>query len=599
MMPTDNPASRSRPDVAGSPPPADDIELGRLVHDVADGWSMPPVRIDEPGWRERVRTPRAKRVAATQGLARRLGRAAGAAVALTVGAALLGVYLTRPLGPAGPTQRPGTTALTGTPSPRPSRVAASQAPASQLPKLVVNGDLPAPSQLIVSVESAFSLVDLRTGTIGQPIGQGQWGTDVRRGPDGAIYCICLTGDGYTTGSFSHMTATWNRYDASGSIVATNGVGDFRGAPDPRDVAFAEQQSQHVAVHVSYGPDPRYAFVGWTVHDHPAWRSGFVVVDVTTGAVLQGVDLPNMSDGPETSRSAADAPRLIGSIGGGRLAIARPTYRWSPPGGVNPTYHFGTDTYAATFDGHRLSGIEPLSVATQCGDQVAVAGALAGGQWWLGCVLTGNGQSVIRRVASDGHVLGDTRVTGSLDFAADPSATSAISPDGTAIYLWDPMSDILTRVDLASGDTRIGRGDRTAAIEGPLAALGGWLTPTAAAKVLLSSGIAISPDGSRLYALGVENDPTGSDPAGSAGVFVFDLSGMTQVAHWPATADFVSLAVSLDGAFVYAAGSPQANASGSSTQSASITVFNAVDGSIRLIAGQLGSGFLLLPSTTVR
>ncbi|MBI3746362.1 MAG: hypothetical protein HY264_07555 [Chloroflexi bacterium] len=176
----------------------------------------------------------------------------------------------------------------------------------------------------------------------------------------------------------------------------------------------------------------------------------------------------------------------------------------------------------------------------------------------------------------------------------------MSPDGRAAYLWNPIDDILTRIDLATGETTTGAGAATTAAGGPIAAFGRWLTPAVAAKVLLSPGIVISPDGTRIYALGITGGPAGAELAGSAGVFVFDATSLRQVAHWPATADFVSLAVSPDGKFLYAAGSPESNAGGTATtRPASITVFNTGDGSVRLVAGQLGPGFLTLPGTIAR
>ncbi|MBI3744935.1 MAG: DUF5110 domain-containing protein, partial [Chloroflexi bacterium] len=395
----------------------DDAEISRLVRDVAGAWEMPPVRLDQPGWRDRARSPRARRAAFLRGTAGRLGRAAGGAIVLTVAAAVLGVWLTRPSGPASPSQGPGRSP-SGTARPEPSRVAASQ-----LPKLLVNGDMPSPSLLIASIESTFSLVDLATGTVGQTFGQGQWGTDVRRAPNGVLYCICIGADGYESGSFTRMTVTWNRYDATGSVTGSAPVGDFVGSPDPRDVGVTEQ-AQHVAVHVSYTADPSIAFVGWTVHAHPAWRSGLDLVDVTTGAVLQRFSLPDDADGTETTRTGVDAPRVIGSIGGGRLAVARPTYRWSPPGAVNPNYLFSTDTFVVTFDGARLSGADTLAVASGCGGNVSEAGEVAGGAWWLACASVDGGQSVLRRVGADGRILGDTLVSGIVD-VGDPSATSAV------------------------------------------------------------------------------------------------------------------------------------------------------------------------------
>lgn len=96
------------PHRAGSPT-LDDAELGRIVRGVVDGWSMPPVRLDQPAWRDRVRSPRARRAAAVEAWAGRIGRAAAAALVLTIGAAMLGVWLTRPLGPASETARPTAT----------------------------------------------------------------------------------------------------------------------------------------------------------------------------------------------------------------------------------------------------------------------------------------------------------------------------------------------------------------------------------------------------------------------------------------------------------------------------------------------------------
>jgi DNA-binding beta-propeller fold protein YncE len=163
-----------------------------------------------------------------------------------------------------------------------------------------------------------------------------------------------------------------------------------------------------------------------------------------------------------------------------------------------------------------------------------------------------------------------------------------------------MSLVLTRVDLATGELTTGTGQVALAADDPLAALGRWLTPSAAAKVLLSSGIALSPDGTRIYALGIASGGSADRLPGSAGLFVFDTASLAQVDHWNATADFVSIAVSADGKFVYAAGSPEMGADGSSTtQAASITVFDATDGSVRLLAGQLGHGFILFPSTILR
>jgi hypothetical protein len=457
--------------------------------------------------------------------------------------------------------------------------------------------VPSPSQLIVSIESSFALVDLGTGTISQALASGQYGTTLRRAPDGSLYCLCIAGDTYAAGTYSHMTLTWTRY-VDGVAAGSSTVGEYRGAPTPEDHADPDQP-ENVTIRVSFGSDAGLAFVGWTVHAHPAWKSGLAVVDVSTGEVVQRIDLPERSDGTETSRTGAVAPRVIGSAGAGRVTIARPWYTWSPPASQNATYDFGADTFIADFDGRRLSNVGPLPAASQCGDEVVTSGTLASGNWWLGCAGDEYRQTVVRRLSPDDHVRGDTQVSTVLD-TGEFNGTSAVSQDGSALFLWNPMSLVLTRVDLETGKVSTGEGQKTASADDPLSALGRWLTPTAAAKVLLSSGIALSPDGSRIYVLGISSGSSGDELAGSAGLFVFDASSLDQIDHWDATADFVSLAVSADGRFVYAAGSPETSASGASTsQAASITVFDAGTGAVRLLAGQLGQGFILFPSTVVR
>lgn len=570
-------------------PPSDEAEIGRLVRAVGAMWTMPSIRLDQPFWSDRVRTPRERRLASLRAGGSRIGRAAAAAVAVSVGAALLGVLLTHPSDPAAGR------------SPSPSGGGPTASPAalpSQLPKLLVNGAAPSPSQLIVSLDNGFAMADLGSGTISPTFASGQFGTVVRRAPSGSIYCLCLGGDRYARGSFTHMTVTWSRYDEGGTVIESIPIGDYTGAPDPRDVGNQEQ-SQHVTLRVSYGGDPTIAFVGWSLHAHPVWKSGVVVVNVSDGNVIERIDLPDQTDGVDLVRVGGDAPRVVGALGPGHLAIARPWYQWSPPTAPNPSFRTGADAFDATMDGQSVSTFVALAAASDCADAVTAAGPRADGGFWLACTSYQAGSTIVRRVDPAGQAIGDSRVAGQGDVGSDPSALVALSPAGTALFLWNPTGSALTRIDLSTGDVVEGKG-ATAAAPGPLQALGRWLTPSAQAKVLLSGGLALSPDGRRAYALGI--DPNGAQGGGplSTGVFVFDAETMAQLDHWDSIADLVSIAVSADGAFVYVAGSPEFNGNGSVTlQEASITVFDAQTGAVRLIAGQLGKGFLVLPSTTVR
>jgi YD repeat-containing protein len=200
--------------------------------------------------------------------------------------------------------------------------------------------------------------------------------------------------------------------------------------------------------------------------------------------------------------------------------------------------------------------------------------------------------VIRRLAADGSLVGDTSIPwASLGVEG---STTTVSPDGRYLFEWDPQGRRLTRVDVETGESISGSAPTAAADPGLLDAIGAWLVPTVSAKMLLQTGITISPDGKRVYALGMNGNASAS--SGSSGIDVFDAATLTPLDHWDATADFVSIAVSGDGATVYAAGMPGVNAESFQTdQPASITAFDALTGKPRVIAGDLGTDILVFAS----
>jgi DNA-binding beta-propeller fold protein YncE len=206
--------------------------------------------------------------------------------------------------------------------------------------------------------------------------------------------------------------------------------------------------------------------------------------------------------------------------------------------------------------------------------------------WLVCTRGGTFQTRLRRIAGDGNRLDDVLITGQPGIEGD---ASAISRDGRTLFAWDPASATLTSVDTASGETSEGRGLVASADGGPLVALGRWLAPVAAAKSFLNASVVLSPDGSRVYALGVRDGVDNPENRGSAGVFVFDAATLELVGTYAPTADFVSLAIGPGGQHLYAAGLPGFDELGAARpdQGASVTVFDTAEGSVRLIAGQLG------------
>jgi len=572
--------------------PIDDDDVARLVREVAAGWVMPPVRLDQPGWRERIRSPRARRTAGATGLLGRLGQAGAAAVALTIAATLAAVYLTGRPGPeAGKSNPPST-------SPTDHSVVAPPGPeATPLPKLYLLGTSPAPTRVVVQGEDGeFSIADLSTGTLGSELTASSYGSRVRRAPNGDLVCLCMSADGAVYGQYTHMKATIERFDASGKTTSRDVVLDVSGAPDPRYEQVPEQPG-HVSTVVSFSADGRYAYVGWSARAHPSWRSGIVVVALDDGTIVQRLDLPATSDGTLDLGVFVDAPRVVGQAGN-RAIIDRPKYSWGPVTAANAAYTPGRDVLSATVDaGGALGEASPLAGAATCGDDVTLAGPLPAGGVWLSCPhYDGSVLTTIRRLRADGTIAGDTSIYSSFV----EGSTSAVSPDGTRLYIWDPIGLELNRVDLATGETTKAKAPAPTSMLDPLSAFGRWLAPSTFAKMFLQPGVALSPDGSRLYGIGIVGDPAAHDLSSSAGIVVFDTAAMTALGRWAPTADYTSLAVSADGSFVYAAGLPGVNGAGMPvSQGASITVFNAGDGSIRLIAGDLGRQMLSFTDTTLK
>ena len=568
----------------------DDATIEQLVRDAAEEWTMPPVRLDEPAWRDRVRRGRARRIEALGGWVGRLGQAATAAVALTVVAALVAVMLTRPQTEPGKSPPPSSgTEPSGSP----------KVQATALPKLFVSGDEPNPSVLMVRTERGdFARVDLTTGTINGPLTGRSSSSEIRLEDGGSILCLCVAESGSIGGQPTDSTVTLDRYDARGKLSSSTPIEQFSGEPDPRDESvFIPDRPAHVLTSITFSDDGRYGFVGWSVRAHPVWQSGIVVVALSTGTIASRLSLPDENDGADNTRRVVGAPTVVGSIGAGSTLIARGWYEFSPAVSQEAFYTFENDVFRAGFAAGTFGDLTPVPNANDCGDKVIRAGALSGDGFWLACTSGGVRQTIVRRLAADGTLLGDARVVGREGIDTDPTAISA---DGTYLYVWDPSTATLTRVEVATGDESTGMAVG-AVRDGPLSAFGRWLAPTVVAKSFLRGALAISPDGTRVYAIGVKEGATSHDTAGSSGVFVFDAATMEPLDAWKPTADYVSLAVSPDGKLVYAAGLPGVDATGQSlgSQQASITVFDTSDGSIRLIAGRLGVDYLTFVSTPLR
>jgi hypothetical protein len=567
----------------------DDDAIGGLVRDVAAGWSMPPVRLDAPGWRDRVRDRRSRRFSTVRGAFGRLGQAAMAAVALTVAAALVAVVITRPPSDAGKSPGPSTGATTPGDTSAPA--------ASPLPGLALDGELPDPATLVVELDegsSGFARVDLATGSLTVLPTGGRYGSAVHAYADGTWLCLCLGESGYATDA-SRAVVTLDRYDASDKRTSSTEIESFAGEPYPREPGDDTHNPGNAFTAISVSDDGRLGYVGWSVLGASTWHSVLLVVNLSDGTIASRLDLPDSIIGEGDTHRMVTAPSVLAGLGEGRLLVARSWYEWTRLGTTIQmmNYRFDNDVFRATFDPSAPgagASATPLSSGAGCGDAIVGGGALASGGAWLACASGSTPVTTVRRLAADGSLLGDTRITAS---SALFEGRVVAAPDGEVAFAWDPASATLTRVDLATGEATTGSGPTAALDRGPLVAFGDWLAPTAAAKSRVRGALAVSPDRGRVYAIGVVNGGDEREPSGSTGLFVFDADALKVVAHHAARADYVSLALSPDGRFVYAAGLPGVDAAGRGQprQGASITVLSSADGAVRLIAGELGFGMV--------
>jgi hypothetical protein len=562
----------------------DDNQLAELLAEVVAGWSIPPIRLDAPSWRDRVRTPRARRLADGGAWLLKVGRAGSAALALSVAGAMFAVLLTRS------TSAPG---FGGAPSasfdPR-----SGSAGASLLPTLLVHGDLPRPSEIVVQTEDGdFGRVDLADGTMAGSLTGAREGSELNIQSDGSMVCLCLTASGNANGSPTHIEARLDHFAADGRFLATTPITSYSGEPDPRRDSTVERPA-NVFVSVRFEEGGAHGFIGWSARSGTVWHSGVLIVDAQTGSRTGSLDLPDMSAGDGEARRVVNAPTLLGLLGSDGILIQRSWYEWTPAQSSNPAYSTGSEAFRLSSPDGRLADAVSLARASDCGEQILEGGPLQTAGIWLECTRGGSSTTVVRRLTADGSTTDDITLPGAPDVDGD---TTALSPDGRLLFIWDPWASMLSRIDLQTGahsSTGIStsRADRSLVDD-----VAEWLAPPMAAKAILRGAVVLSPDGSRVYAIGIDQSAKNGPLSGSSGVYVFDAATLATVDHWPPTADFVSLAVSPDGRFLYATGLPGVDAAGNINreQPASMTVFATMDGEVRIVAGRLGLQMITFPS----
>ena len=602
---TDRPTGATGP----TQPEVDDDAIAALVRSTVRDWTMPPQQLGRATWRERVREgsvggrgrgrgPGGVGGRVARGWLRRVSTAAGAAAVLFVALALVAVYLTAPHRPSpsaglGAQASPSSRSSGAASSPRSSKGAAPTPTPTPMPRLAAFGPPLPVTRLLLGSDAGFRSLDLRTGALSAPFTT-DYADVVSTLPDGRILCICRVVQAVVDGGpAGRVTVVARTMSASGAVAREVRLGSYAGVHDA--TLSSQDQGDDAGESTTLSPDGSIAYIGWVVRATPVWHAGLDVVDVATGRLLQRVAVPDEPTSIQSIQSYAWAPEVALAPDGSSIVIRQ--------GIVTGASLSAWNRWSAPLAGSRIGALTAFAdgagtAGDQCGDVVG-EGYTAIDRYFVVCV---SGQDLIaRRVDLGGHPIGDSTLSGSMTSAQDYLVQTVVDQRAHALYAWDPGARRLARVDLATGTVATGSLPAGSASTDPLAgigaAIGRWIAPSAAAKVLLQPGLALSPDGSRAYVLGLAGQGDQLFAEGSSGVWVFDTTSMAVVGHWAPTADFTSIAVSRDGSLVYAAGST-ALAGGGGAASGSITVFGAATGDVRLIAGQLTDGYLWLEPALV-
>ena len=432
------------------------------------------------------------------------------------------------------------------------------------------------------------------GELGPSIGPLPDPGRIVRLPDGRLLCACVTVT--EAGGRQTLELRLAEIGEEGQPGAGETVTSWTGRPDPE--ATRAQGGDSVDLAIRLMPDGAHLIVGVAVRKPPAWERSLLVVDVASARVLLGIDLPEIASADfGAPASGNQQPTDEGW----------PVHAWPPFTEVSPdgrqvlvsTGAIARDSTIeevhgiASYGFGRIGRLEPISLAE---DDDACAGSrpeFAGDSVIFAICHGGLAGPVVRRVAFDGTQLGDVPLT-----RAQVDGVPLVDHDGAGLLLWNPYSWRATQIDLAGGvveasaivprDISGSRGDPFADTARGLA---GWIAPRASAAFIVEPALALSPDGTRMYAIALDGEMI--DGGQPSGVLVLDARSLAVLERWAPAGELTSIAVSDDGKLVYTAGIAVPGADDPRAAAATVTVRDAVGGGLRATIGGLGGEPILI------
>jgi hypothetical protein len=478
--------------------------------------------------------------------------------------------------------RSATPRPTPTPVPTPSPLPARE---------VIGGRIP--SERVPVYADGLRMLDLATGTL-EPTAH-VLADQVFPVGNNEVVCACTLGGMLGGDATQPGSVRFGRYDLSGQAIVERELLSFA------DVTPVPDMTSGFNVTSALSADRSTLYVLAAARRPPVWSIDLYAVSVEAGKVVGHRTLGRLPVVTATAQaSPTPTPSELVPAGGAPDGV----YLWAngltvAPGGrsVFATVAYSdlergvwidrTREWVVPIDRDRPGAPIPVKPADSlrpedwCLDPASFIDADLLVQACAPGPPTGRDVTYfLRRLTPDGTSFGDLPIPGMA--TSDQRQMTRVDPAARALFIWDPSAHALGRIDVDTGAVTTVTVPASRLPEG--SPLGGqpWIGP--------SAGLVESPDGQRLFALGFV---PAEGPAGrSSGVWVFDARTLELLDHWDPRALLLSLAVSGDGDFVYAAGAPGFDVDGRQRDTpSSVTVYDARTGEIQVVYGAVSDTWL--------